>query len=416
ARARPPHRHPVRPALAALVRADHPTDPAPARTDLPARRRRRPPAHRRACRAARRDRPDRPAGALALARPADALRARRDRAARARGALPRRAHDRPRPDRQAAVPRDGRAPERGARHDRLSHLARRGRHRARGRPGGGDQPRHDHLRRPGGPDAALAAADEAARGALRGAAGCARAQRRAGDVRVRHRLRPRGGYPPAVRARGARRAARQLRDRGHLRGRPTARAGHLGDLRGADMSALFAQVHLSARRTLRQPGELAVRVTFYAVILVIFSALWSAATKANGGEISGYTAHSLLWYVAAAEGSVIATKPRMIETIGWDISSGAIVTEMLRPASVVGLRLAAELGEALVRLVASLAVGGVIVWLYVGPPPSAAGIALFVPASLLAVGCNLAAQHAFAGAAFWLRDARSTWFLYQKLV
>jgi ABC-2 type transport system permease protein len=182
------------------------------------------------------------------------------------------------------------------------------------------------------------------------------------------------------------------------------------------VSALVAQVHLSARRTMRQRGELAVRVTFYAVILVIFSALWSAATKANGGSIAGYTAHSLLWYVAAAEGSVIATKPRMIETIGWDISSGAIVTEMLRPASVVGLRLAAELGEALVRLVASLAVGGVIVWLYVGPPPSAAGIALFVPASLLAVGCNLAAQHAFAGAAFWLRDARSTWFLYQKLV
>ena len=55
-------------------------------------------------------------------------------------------------------------------------------------------------------------------------------------------------------------------------------------------------------------------------------------------------------------------------------------------------------------------------WLYVGPPPSAAALALAVPAALLALACNLAAQHAFAGAAFWLRDARSTWFLYQKLV
>jgi ABC-2 type transport system permease protein len=182
------------------------------------------------------------------------------------------------------------------------------------------------------------------------------------------------------------------------------------------VNALAAHMHISARRALHQRGELAVRVAFYGLILVIFSALWSAAAKANGGSISGYTAHSLLWYVAAAEGSVIATKPRMIESIGWDISSGAIVTEMLRPASVVGLRLAAELGEALVRLVCSLAVGVVIVWLYVGPPPSAVGIALFMPASVLAVGCNLAAQHAFAGAAFWLRDARSTWFLYQKLV
>ena len=45
------------------------------------------------------------------------------------------------------------------------------------------------------------------------------------------------------------------------------------------MSALFAQVHLSARRTLRQPGELAVRVTFYAVILVILSALLFIAKR-----------------------------------------------------------------------------------------------------------------------------------------
>jgi ABC-2 type transport system permease protein len=30
--------------------------------------------------------------------------------------------------------------------------------------------------------------------------------------------------------------------------------------------------------------------------------------------------------------------------------------------------------------------------------------------------CNLAAQHAFAGSSFWVRDAKSGWFLYHKLV
>jgi ABC-2 type transport system permease protein len=39
-----------------------------------------------------------------------------------------------------------------------------------------------------------------------------------------------------------------------------------------------------------------------------------------------------------------------------------------------------------------------------------------VPSLVLAISCNLLAQHAFAGAAFWIRDARSTWYLYQKLV
>jgi viologen exporter family transport system permease protein len=182
------------------------------------------------------------------------------------------------------------------------------------------------------------------------------------------------------------------------------------------VSAAAAQARWAARRALHQPGELAVRVTFYAMILVIFAALWTAAVRAKGGSIAGYDSRSLLWYVMAAEGAVIATKPRMIETIGWDISSGAIAVEMLRPASVVGLRLAAEMGEAAVRLACAWVAGGAIVWLYAGPPPSAAAAALAVPASVLALACNLAAQHAFAGAAFWLRDARSTWFLYQKLV
>jgi ABC-2 type transport system permease protein len=182
------------------------------------------------------------------------------------------------------------------------------------------------------------------------------------------------------------------------------------------VSVALVQTLTAARRASRQPGELTVRMAFYCAILVVFAGLWGAATRANGGSIAGYDHRSLLWYVAAAEGAVIATKPRMIEDIGWDISSGAIVTEMLRPVSVVGLRLAAELGEGLVRLACAWVVGMTVVWLYVGPPPSAEALALAAPASVLALACNLAAQHAFAGAAFWLRDARSTWFLYQKLV
>jgi ABC-2 type transport system permease protein len=35
---------------------------------------------------------------------------------------------------------------------------------------------------------------------------------------------------------------------------------------------------------------------------------------------------------------------------------------------------------------------------------------------VLAITCNIIAQHAFAGSAFWLRNAGSAWYLYQKLV
>jgi ABC-2 type transport system permease protein len=113
---------------------------------------------------------------------------------------------------------------------------------------------------------------------------------------------------------------------------------------------------------------------------------------------------------------VIATKPRLIEDIGTDIASGQVAIEMLRPASVVWMRMATELGEAMVRLSLALAIGSAFVWLAVGPPSSMAALALLLPAEVLAVAANLAGQHAFAGAAFWLRDARAAWFLYQKLV
>jgi hypothetical protein len=68
------------------------------------------------------------------------------------------------------------------------------------------------------------------------------------------------------------------------------------------------------------------------------------------------------------------------------------------------------------RLAACAVVGAIVAFLTAGPPPQAAALALAAPSLVLAVTCNIVAQHAFAGIAFWLRDAGSAWFLYQKLV
>jgi ABC-2 type transport system permease protein len=182
------------------------------------------------------------------------------------------------------------------------------------------------------------------------------------------------------------------------------------------MRPYLAGVASGIRRTLGGPGELIVRTGFYAVILVVFGSLWRAAIEANGGPIEGYDYAALLWYVAGAEAAVIATKPRLIEDIGSDIGNGTVAIEMLRPVSVVGFRMAVEFGEALVRLTAALALGTVIVWLFAGPPPSLSGVLLALPMLPLAMAVNLAAQHAFAAGAFWLEDAKGTWFLYQKLI
>ncbi len=182
------------------------------------------------------------------------------------------------------------------------------------------------------------------------------------------------------------------------------------------MNALGAGFWRGFRRAIAQPGDLAVRVGFFGVILVVMSALWRAATASRGGSIHGYDLHALLWYVFAAQTAVLGVRPRTVEEVGDEIGSGAIAVAMLRPVSVVLMRLSIELGEATARLLGAFAFGAVITTLFTGGPTSMPALLLAAPAVLLACACNIASQHAFGGIAFWLRDAKSTWFVYQKLV
>lgn len=175
-------------------------------------------------------------------------------------------------------------------------------------------------------------------------------------------------------------------------------------------------VRSAARRAARDPGGLAVSAAFYAIVASVLSTLWRTATHSHGGVIAGYTAVQLTWYFYFAEAAVTALNPRQIEITGDDIASGAVAVDMLRPASVVGMRIATEFGRCLPRLGVCTVIGSVLAWLISGAPPRPVALLLAVPALLLAVLCNLAAQHAVAGSAFWVRDARSAWFLYQKLV
>src|SRR3954462_7249297 len=137
-----------------------------------------------------------------------------------------------------------------------------------------------------------------------------------------------------------------------------------------------------ARRSLASPDELLVRVIFYGIILVVFEALWASALSARGGGIEGYDLQSILWYVAGAEGVVVATKPRMIETIGDEIATGEVAAALLRPVSFVGFRVSVRLGEAIVRFAGCMVVAATVGWALAGPPPSAAGVLAYLPAAV----------------------------------
>ena len=180
--------------------------------------------------------------------------------------------------------------------------------------------------------------------------------------------------------------------------------------------AFLVTLVTSARTVWAEPAGLVVTVGFYLAVVSVLGTLWRTATAANGGAVAGYTGAALTWYVATSEVVTIPLNTRLIEYVGDDIASGSVAVELLRPASVLGVRLGAEMGRVLVRLAACAVAGLLLALLIAGPPPSGAGLALAVPAVFLALACNVVAQHAFAGISFWIRDARSTWFLYQKLV
>jgi ABC-2 type transport system permease protein len=172
----------------------------------------------------------------------------------------------------------------------------------------------------------------------------------------------------------------------------------------------------SAHRSLNDGGGLVVSVAFYVVIVGTLSGLWRVAVHANGEHLAGYSAVALTWYIITSEAAIVSVNARHIEDIGADIAQGTVAVEMLRPASVLGVRMATEVGRGLPKVAALWAAGAIVATVVAGGPPRPATLLLTAPALVLAIIANLLAQHAVAAIAFWIRDAGSVWFLYLKAV
>ena len=179
--------------------------------------------------------------------------------------------------------------------------------------------------------------------------------------------------------------------------------------------AYWTALATATRRTIRHRAPLVGRILMYLVVLVVLAALWRAAVGEHGA-IAGYDFPAMLWYLTIAEAAVICVDPRLIEQVGSAIGDGSVSVEMLRPISVVGFRLSSSLGECLGRFAVAVVAGSAFAWSQVGAPQNVAAFALAVPAAIIGLTANLAAQHTFAAMAFWVNDAKAAWFLYQKLV
>jgi ABC-2 type transport system permease protein len=175
-------------------------------------------------------------------------------------------------------------------------------------------------------------------------------------------------------------------------------------------------VRTAFHRSAIDGGGMVVAVAFYVVIVATLSGLWRVAAEANGGELAGYSAVALTWYIITSEAAIVSVNARHIEEIGTGIVEGTVAVELLRPASVLGIRMATQVGKGIPRVAALWIAGAVLATVVGDAPPRPATIALVAPSLVLAITANLLAQHAVAASAFWIRDAGSIWFLYMKAV
>jgi ABC-2 type transport system permease protein len=173
---------------------------------------------------------------------------------------------------------------------------------------------------------------------------------------------------------------------------------------------------LSAQGILTDRAGMAYTGGHYLLVTTALSSLWATAGRVNGGSVAGYATTALVWYVATTEVTTITVPQRLIEQLGLDIVSGRIEAELLRPAPSLWVRLATELGAIVPRLALCAPLGLAFAVVVGGRPPDAVALALAAPAMVLGTAVNLLAQHLFAAGAFWLRETRSAWFLYQKLL
>ena len=175
-------------------------------------------------------------------------------------------------------------------------------------------------------------------------------------------------------------------------------------------------LRLGLQRMRLEPSSLVFAGILYLMVTAVLAGLWKTAAIANGGEIVGYSAVALVWYIATSEATTISLPLRLIEDIGIDIANGRVESELLRPVAPLPVRVAIEIGRMLPRLAVCAGLGFVFALVIGGSPISGVALLLAVPSLVLATSLNIVTQHLFAASTFWIRDAASSWFLYQKLV
>lgn len=174
---------------------------------------------------------------------------------------------------------------------------------------------------------------------------------------------------------------------------------------------------VTARSQAAYLGSEALGASGALVILFIYAQLWRTtySVAGQGGLIAGYSEAELLWYLAAAE-AIVLSLPPIHAVIEAEVRHGDVAIRLGQPYSYLLFHYSAFVGLGLLRFAVTLAVGGALIWVLVGPPPQA----LSGAPALLALLASTQALHFCYGAsiglaAFWVEDVSGLFFLFDRL-
>lgn len=179
------------------------------------------------------------------------------------------------------------------------------------------------------------------------------------------------------------------------------------------MGKYLAFSRIAFQQELAARGAVFGRFVFYALLLMIFSHLWSAIYEKE--TLSRSAAVDMLWYLALTEWIVLSV-PMVYSDIERDVKSGDIAYQIARPVSYLNVKLFEAFGMLALRMTVLGIAGVVFARIFSGGFPShPLGLLLATPLCFLAGLLATVTYTAIGFSAFWLQEATPVYWVWQKM-
>jgi len=165
---------------------------------------------------------------------------------------------------------------------------------------------------------------------------------------------------------------------------------------------------------LAYPLDLLSRSISIVLFMWIFIQLWRV-TYGENVEISGLSLNATMWYLVMTE-TITLSKPRLANTIATAVKDGSIAYLLNKPYNFLLYHLSLSFGDISLRFFMNALAGSIIVWLYVGPPPTWYGILLILPAVVFALLIDFCLTAFIGLLAFLTEEITAFEWIYSKFI